>query len=124
MKQQHSYKVGDLVNHPSDSAPFVVKSVRADAIEIYGDWSGGSHAMGHGRDWVSPDKVTPINKERYYVNVVICGLDKEALRVQSLIEECDNVSRKNRLERTRAAIMDAISEAKKYIDIQEAQERD
>jgi hypothetical protein len=61
----HTYKIGDLVLHPCDNAPFEVVGVRADEIEIEGDWSGGTHNT-IGRDWVKPDVVKPYNKYMNY----------------------------------------------------------
>ena len=41
--QKHNFKIGDLVSHPVDASPFKVVGIREDTVEIYGDWSGGTH---------------------------------------------------------------------------------
>src|SRR6186713_2236967 len=52
------YKLGDLVMHSIDTAPFKVVGIREDEIEIEGDFSGGTHNVCQ-QDWVLLSEVTP-----------------------------------------------------------------
>ena len=54
---KHDYQLGDKVRHPSDNCPFIVVGIRADEIEIEGDFSGGTHNVRQ-KDWVKPEDVS------------------------------------------------------------------
>jgi hypothetical protein len=56
-----SYKLGDEVKHNADSCPFVVVGIRADQIEITGDWSGGIMPC-DSPSWVDIDEVEPFKE--------------------------------------------------------------
>ena len=55
---KHSYGIGDKVIHPADRCPFEVVGIRADQIEIKGDWSGGIQPCNE-TSWVDPGHVKP-----------------------------------------------------------------
>jgi hypothetical protein len=57
------YKLGDLVCHESDLAPFLVTGIRETEIEIQGDFSGGTHNVSQ-RDWVPLSDVVKIPPKR------------------------------------------------------------
>lgn len=54
----NQYKIGDLVSHPVDRAPFEVVGIRKDQIEIQGDFSGGTHNVCQS-GWVPLNEVSP-----------------------------------------------------------------
>lgn len=57
------YRIGDLVTHSCDRAPFEVTGITVDEIQLNGDWSGG--VMGgnyHEKSWVSYEEVKPYKK--------------------------------------------------------------
>jgi len=56
------YKLGDLVSHPSDLAPFKVVGIRENELEIEGDFSGGTHNVCQ-RGWVPIDIITRIENK-------------------------------------------------------------
>lgn len=62
----HNYKLGDMVNHSSDKAPFKVVGIREDEIEITGDFSGGTHNVEQ-TSWVHIYKVSKIT-----MNPIFC----------------------------------------------------
>ncbi len=66
-KVPYSPKVGDLVYYPVDAAPFIVNGIRKDEVEIYGDWSGGTHNT-KGASWVKLSEIQPYDESKitYY----------------------------------------------------------
>ena len=66
-KVPYSPKVGDLVYYPVDAAPFIVNGIREGEVEIYGDWSGGTHNT-KGAGWVKLSEIEPYDesKVKYY----------------------------------------------------------
>lgn len=60
------YKLGDLVSHPSDLAPFKVVGIRENELEIEGDFSGGTHNVCQ-RGWEPIDIITRIETSNPFV---------------------------------------------------------
>jgi len=55
---EHNYQIGELVYHQVDRAPFQVVGIRKTEVEIYGDWSGGTHPdTAKDADWVNYKEV-------------------------------------------------------------------
>ncbi|MGN6417776.1 MAG: hypothetical protein ACTHMC_09810 [Pseudobacter sp.] len=52
------YKLGDLVSHPTDLAPFKVVGIRENELEIEGDFSGGTHNVCQ-IGWVPIEDISP-----------------------------------------------------------------
>jgi hypothetical protein len=63
----HDFKLDEKVYHPVDQAPFKVVGVRADQVEIFGDWSGGTHPhIACAADWVKPSEISRQPYERKF----------------------------------------------------------
>jgi hypothetical protein len=64
----HNFKLGDKVYHSADSSPFEVVGIRKTAVEIQGDWSGGTHNVNQ-KSWVDCNEIQPYDqaKVRYYI---------------------------------------------------------
>jgi hypothetical protein len=72
-KVSYPYKIGDRVMYPSDNCPFIVTGVRFNEVRIYGDFSGGTHAIRQ-EDWVhindvKPAQLTPSSREEEQIEI-------------------------------------------------------
>jgi|688.fasta_scaffold419453_2 hypothetical protein len=64
-------KLGDEVYFPSDIAPFKVVGIRADELEIEGDFSGGMVHKYSGVSWVKRSECKPY-KQGYRERMARC----------------------------------------------------
>lgn len=55
-------RLGDLIKHGSDAGPFKVVGIRADQLELEGDWSGRMVHKYVGTSWVPLSECAPYNK--------------------------------------------------------------
>jgi dCMP deaminase len=58
------YRIGDLVSHRCDKAPFKVTGITINEIELEGDWSGGMAGPHYNEKcWVNYEEVKPYIKQ-------------------------------------------------------------